>query len=145
MLFLTNAGNSLARTFFQQYADATLVATSPFLGTDPYEIYVLSARPEPKPGPYAFQQPVQLLSAHAQALNNQWLTTRWIMQSAHQSALRTTYNLQVQMDATDSSQLHDSLKCAPTITWAGDQLFVFHTIQPGDILPAQIKLQASTF
>lgn len=145
VLFLTNAGNGLARTFFQEYADATLVATSPFLGTNPYEIYVLSAGPEPKAGPYAFQQPVQLLSAHAQPLNNQWLTTRWSIQSAHQSALRTTYNLQVQMDATDISQLHDSLNCAPTITWAGDQLFVFHTIQPGDILPAQIKLQASTF
>lgn len=41
--------------------------------------------------------------------------------------------------------LNDSLDCTPTSTWAGDQLFIFHTMKNGDTLPSQVSLQASTF
>lgn len=145
VVFLTTSDNSLAEAVFGQYANATLVATSPHLGSSPYQIYVLTAKPEPTPVPHTFTQSLQLLSSTAQLLDDQWLTTRWSVSNAHSPALRTTYGFQFQMHSTTGSSLQDTLDCTPTSTWAGDQLFVFHSLQQGEQIPSQVSLQVSTF
>jgi 4-amino-4-deoxy-L-arabinose transferase-like glycosyltransferase len=145
VVFLTTPGNSLAATLFGKYANATLVATSPHLGTSPYQIYVVTAKAEPAPVPHAFNQSLQLLSLTAQLLQDQWLTTRWSVLSAHYPAFRTTYGFNFQMHSVAGSSLNDNLNCTPTSTWAGDQLFIFHSSRYGDLLPAQIAIQVSTF
>ena len=144
VIFITTGGNSLADMLFARYANATLVATSPHLGSPPYQIFVVTAKSEPAPVPHAFNQALQLLSPSAQLLQNQWLVTRWSVRDAHAPALRTTYGFHVQMRSVAGPALSDTLSCTPTLTWAGDQLLVFHQVQPGTRLPSQIALQAST-
>jgi 4-amino-4-deoxy-L-arabinose transferase-like glycosyltransferase len=150
VVFLTTSGNALAETLFNQYASATLVDTSPHLGSAPYQIYVVTAKPEPAPVPHTFNQNLQLLSPTVQLLqdaeaNLDWLTTRWSVLSAHDPAFRTTYGFNFQVDSVAGSPLHDNLNCTPTSTWAGDQLFIFHSSQYGDLFPSQVALQVSTF
>lgn len=137
-------------TLFAQYANATLVATSPHAGSAPYQIYVLTAKPEPAPVPHTFDQSLQLLSPRAQLLQNtqantQWLTTRWSILNAHNPALRTAYGFNFQMRSVAGASLNDNLSCTPTSTWAGDQLFVFHSASAGSPIPSRISLQVSTF
>ncbi len=144
VVFITNGDNSLADTLFAHYANATLVATSPHLGSPPYRIFVVTAKPEPAPVPHAFSRTLQLLSPTAQLLQDRWLVTRWSVQDAHAPALRTTYDFHIQMrSVAGPSSLSDTEDCTPTLTWAGDQLFTFHYISPGKPLPSQIALQAS--
>jgi 4-amino-4-deoxy-L-arabinose transferase-like glycosyltransferase len=145
VVFLTNSDNSLADAFFGQYADATLVATSPHLSTSPYQIYVVTAKAEPAPVPQAFNQSLQLLSPTAQLLKHQWLTTRWSVLSAHDLRFRATYGFNFQIHSVAGPHLKDNLNCTPTSTWAGDQLFVFHSSRSGAPLPAQISIQVATF
>jgi 4-amino-4-deoxy-L-arabinose transferase-like glycosyltransferase len=145
VIFLTTSGNSLANVFFSQYADATLVATAPHLGSTPYQIYVVTAKSEPAPVSQAFNQNLQLLSRTAQLLHGQWLTIRWSVLSAHNPAFRTTYGFNIQMHSLTGPALNDSLNCTPTLTWAGDQLFIFHTRENGSSLPQQLAIRASTF
>lgn len=145
VVFLTTSGNSLAGALFSQYANATLVATSPHMGSSPYKIYVVTAKAEPAPVPHAFNPGLQLLSPAAQLLHNQWLTTRWSVLNAHGPAFRTTYGFNFQMRSLAGPPLNDNLNCTPTLTWAGDQLFVFHTVENGNLLPSQVAMQAATF
>jgi 4-amino-4-deoxy-L-arabinose transferase-like glycosyltransferase len=144
VLFITTAGNALADVLFTHYAHATLVATSPHLGSLPYQIFVVTAKPAPAPVPHAFSQTLQLLSPAAQLLQNRWLVTRWSVQDAHLPVLRTTYGFRVQVHSAAGPALSDTQNCTPTLTWAGDQLFVFHYVPPGTPFPARIALQAST-
>lgn len=145
VLFLTNSGNSLAETLFGEYADATLVATSPHLGTSPYRIYMVTAKPEPAPVPRAFNQSLQLLSPDARLIQDRWLVTRWRVLNAHLPAFRTNYGFDFQVRSVAGASLNDDLECTPASTWAGDQLFAFDTIQPGSFFPSQIAVQVSTF
>jgi hypothetical protein len=93
---------------------------------------------------------LQLLSPRAQLLQNtqantQWLTTRWSILNAHNPALRTTYGFNFQMRSVAGAPLNDNLSCTPSSTWAGDQLFVFHSASEGSPIPSRISLQVSTF
>jgi 4-amino-4-deoxy-L-arabinose transferase-like glycosyltransferase len=144
VLFITTAGNALADVLFAHYAHATLVATSPHLGSLPYQIFVVTATPAPAPVPHAFGQTLQLLSPAAQLLQHRWLVTRWSIQDAHLPALRTTYGFRVQVHSAAGPALSDTQNCTPTLTWAGDQLFVFHYVSPGTPFPARITLQVAT-
>lgn len=144
VLFITTAGSTLADILFTRYAHATLVATSAHLGSLPYQIFVVTAKPAPAPVPHAFGQTLQLLSPTAQLLQNRWLVTRWSVQNTYAPALRTTYGFRVQVHSAAGPALSDTQNCTPTRTWAGDQMFVFHYVQPGTPFPSQITLQAST-
>jgi 4-amino-4-deoxy-L-arabinose transferase-like glycosyltransferase len=143
VLFLTTAGNTLANVLFARYANATLVATSPHAGSLPYQIFVVTARPVPNPVPHAFGQILQMLSPVAQLLQDRWLVTRWSVQDAHPPALRTTYGFRIQVHSAAGPALSDTQHCAPTLTWAGDQLFMFHYVSPGSPFPSRLTLQAS--
>lgn len=144
VLFITTGGNDLATVLFAHYAHATLVATSPHLGSLPYQIFIVTATPVPAPVPHAFGQTLQLLSPAANLLQNRWLVTRWSVEDAHQPALRTTYGFRVQVHSAEGVALSDTQNCTPTLTWAGDQLFAFHYVPPDTHFPARITLQAST-
>lgn len=144
VLFITTGGNTLADVLFAHYANATLVATSPHAGSLPYQLFVVTTRSAPNPLPPTPGQALQLLSPAAQLLQDHWLVTRWSIQDAHPPALRTTYGFRVQVRSAAGAALTDTQDCAPTLTWAGDQLFAFHYVPPATPYPAQLTLQAST-
>lgn len=150
VVLLTTPGDSLANTMLRLYANAAVVAAPPHLPDAPYQIYVLKAKPEPAPLPRTFSQGLQLLSPTAQLLRNahahlQWLTTRWSVHDDHSPAFRTSYGFHFQMRSVGEPLLNDNLDCTPTSTWAGDQLFVFHSSANGDVFPSQVTLRVSTF
>lgn len=145
VVFLTSANDALANALFSQYANATLVATSPDFGWSPYQIYVVTAKPEPATVPHTFEQSLHLLSPTAQFIQNQWLTTRWSTLEAHRPALRSMYGFHFQMNTADNSLVKDSFDCTTTATWADDQLFAFSTLQSGAVVPSQVAIQAATF
>ncbi|HEY1352506.1 MAG TPA: glycosyltransferase family 39 protein [Ktedonobacteraceae bacterium] len=144
VLFLTTANNTLATMLFARYTNATLVATSPHAGSLPYQIFVVTARPVPNPVAHAFGQTLHLLSPAAQLLQERWLVTRWSVQDAYPPALRTTYAFRVQVHSAAGPALSDTQNCTPTLTWPGDQLFMFHYVPPGTPFPSRLTLQAST-
>lgn len=145
VVFLTTANDTLANALFSQYANATLVATSPDFGWSPYQIYVVTAKPEPAAVPQTFEQSLHLLSPTAQLIQNQWLTTRWSILETHRPAFRSMYGFHFQMNAASGSSLSTSFDCTTTATWAGDQLFAFPTLQSGTAVPLQVTMQAATF
>src|SRR5579883_2767539 len=144
VIFITNGDDAVADFIFAYYANATLVATSPHLGSPPYRIFVVTAKPAPAPVPHAFTRTMQLLSPTAQLLQDRWLVTRWSVQDAHPPAFRTTYNFRVQVRSVVGPALSDTQNCTPTLTWAGDQVFAFHYVSPGTPFPSQLALQVST-
>lgn len=144
VIFITNGDDAVADFIFASYANATLVATSPHLGSPPYRIFVVTAKPAPAPVPHAFTGTMQLLSPTAQLLQDRWLVTRWSVQDAHPRAFRTTYNFRVQVRSVAGPSLSDTQNCTPTLTWAGDQVFAFHYVSPGTPFPSQLALQVST-
>ncbi len=111
---------------------------------------MLTAKPEPLPVPHTFNQSLQLLSPTAQLLPDpgasaQWLATRWSIVNAHDSALRTSYGFDFQMQSATGTALHSDHNCTMTSTWAGDQLFDIDHYKVSVRIPAHIMLQVSTF
>lgn len=148
VLFLTTSDNILAETLFRQYADVTLVATSPHLSMSPYQIYQVTAKAEPATTQSAYQQDLHLLSPTVQVLenvraNSRWLVSRWSVVNTSTPELHTAYDFQFQMGATTGSPFQDTLDCAPERLWAGDQLFILHHVEKGTALPTRLTVQAS--
>ncbi|HXR65426.1 MAG TPA: glycosyltransferase family 39 protein [Ktedonobacteraceae bacterium] len=149
VVFLTPS-NQLTETLLSLYANATLVANPPRLASSPYQVYVLTAKLEPTPVPHTFNQSLQLLSPTAQSFpgastNAHWLITRWSVVNAHNTAFRTSYGFNFQVQSAASSPLSIDHNCTMTSTWAGDQLFDIDYSKAGVLIPARIRLQVSTF
>ncbi|MDQ2903022.1 MAG: glycosyltransferase family 39 protein [Chloroflexota bacterium] len=150
VVFLTSSNDVRVETLLHVYTNATLVATPPHLGTAPYQVYVLTAKPEPAAVPHAFNQGLQLLSPSAQFIhdfsaNAQWLTIRWSIMNAHSTAFRTSYGFNLRVQSAAGTPLSSDHSCTTTSTWSGDQLFDTYGYKAGTPIPAQITLQASTF
>lgn len=132
--------NQVLASMFSQYAHATLVATPPDLGGDPYRLYILTAQPSPAPLPHTFAEGLQLLAPQAYVLpSTQLLVTRWRIPITQKSASRTNYHYLFHFQSGGASL---SIDCKPTATWAGDQLFTFQPLQGQ--APAQTTVQVST-
>jgi 4-amino-4-deoxy-L-arabinose transferase-like glycosyltransferase len=144
VLFLTDSETqSIASIMFNAYTNATLVEESPQLGTSPYRLYILSAKPWPVLASRGFNQGLQLLSPTASVIpGTSWLTTRWRILDTHRPASRTNYHFDFHIRSANGGSLLD---CQPTATWAGDQMFTYQPQRPGSRLPAQLTIQVSTF
>ena len=151
VVFLSQPNSPLTDAFLNQYATATLIDQPPLLGGAPFKLYVLTAKAEPEVVRATFQDSLQLLSptAHlvqSSSTNQQWLTTRWRIMDTLKAEPRTTYNFNFQIQHNEKGNLQtDSITCAPTAAWAGDQLFAFQEYAKGDVLPRSISARVATF
>jgi 4-amino-4-deoxy-L-arabinose transferase-like glycosyltransferase len=147
VVFLTTPSR-LTPVLLGLYTNATLVAEPAHLNNSPYQVYVLTAKPEPDPVPHTFKGSLQLLAPAAHifrdaSTNSEWLMTRWGIVDAHKRAFRTTYGFQfrVQFNASLSSDQ----SCTTNSTWSGDQLFDIYGYKGDTPMPARMSVQVSAF
>jgi 4-amino-4-deoxy-L-arabinose transferase-like glycosyltransferase len=136
-------GAQYMSSLLNTYTNATLLEQINRVNypTEPYQIYLVSARPAPVLPGENFTGGVQALSSNVQVFQNYLgpsLVSRWQLLGAHTTQPYTTYNLNVTAQA-----VHSDVSCSYTANWTGDQMFVFSLMPKNTSIPSQVSLQAS--
>jgi 4-amino-4-deoxy-L-arabinose transferase-like glycosyltransferase len=129
VVYVTDPNREDIDALLKRYTTARLVEEIQHPGGAPFKLYVLGAKPEPRPA-LQLSGGVQLLSPQADVLSSQgrtsqWLATRWTVQNIQAPQPRTTYryifNFQLEGTTTGGPQQ----LCELSRTWPGDQLIPF--------------------
>jgi hypothetical protein len=128
---------------------ARLVEEIQHPGGAPFKLYVLSAKPEPRPA-LQLSGGVQLLSPQADVLSSpgrasQWLATRWAVQHMQGPQPRTTYQYVFNSQLEGGTMSEQQQLCELSRTWPGDQLIPFFKLvgnAPGHLL-TQVQMFSS--
>lgn len=144
VVFIAPPQSSDVATILHDYAQVTPAGMVAHPGGAPFQLYILSAKPEPAPA-LQLTHGWQGLSAKAQELassttGQHWLMTRWSAPGAQRPEPRTTYNyaLTIQMNGSNTN-----LSCPATALYPGDQVFLLQELGARATLPPDIRVQPS--
>jgi 4-amino-4-deoxy-L-arabinose transferase-like glycosyltransferase len=147
VVYVTDPNREDIDALLKRYTAARLVEEIQHPGGVPFKLYVLSAKPEPRPA-LQLSVGVQLLSPQADVLSSpgrasQWVATRWTVQNMQVPQPRTTYqyvfNSQLEGGTTGGQQQ----LCELSRTWPGDQLIPFFKLVGN--APRHLVTQVQTF
>lgn len=147
VVYVTDPNREDIDALLKRYTVARLVEEIQHPGGAPFKLYVLSAKPEPRPA-LQLSGGLQLLSPQADVLSSpgrasQWLATRWTVQNVQVPQPRTTYqyvfNSQLEGMTTGGQQQ----LCELSRTWPGDQLVPF--LKLVESAPRHLLMQVQTF
>lgn len=146
VVLLTESQTAVDDEIVRLYGSATLVATSPRLGTSPFRIFVVTMKATPPPVAQNFAQQIQLLSPTAPSIydnGKEWLLTRWQLANTLLPAPRTQYHFEFHLRPDVATAEANDLACDISSAWAGDQFFVYeNALALSSGIPAQLVIRA---
>jgi hypothetical protein len=149
VIFIWQPSDPQVGAIFDHYATTTLVDQPRRLGGAPFNLSILTAKPEGIPATQTFTRDIHLLEQHTlqiQDTNNRWLVTHWSVVGAEKPATRTFYmtHFDIRLDGK-TQQGGEPIECSTTSLWAGDQYFTLQGLGPHDQMPTFVTVQAYAF
>lgn len=148
VIFIWQPSDPQIGAIFDHYATTTLVDQPRRLGGTPFNLSILTAKPEGAPATQTFTHDIHLLEHHIlqmQNTNDRWLVTHWSVTDSEKSATRTfsTTHFDIRLDG--KQQGGEPIECSATSLWAGDQYFTLQGLGPHDQIPTFVTIQAYAF
>ena len=150
VILLSQSSDPQVNAILDHYATATLVDQPRRLGSAPFDLFVLTARPWVAPTAQTFTHDIHLLDQHAlqvqnKETNDRWLVTHWSAAELRKPATRTFYMIHFNIRPDGKQQGNASITCSTTSLWAGDQYFTLQNLGPHEKVPTFVTVQASSF
>jgi len=150
VIFISQPSDPQIGAILDHYATTTLVDQPKRLGGTPFNLSILTAKPEVAPTTQTFTRDIQLLDQHALQVQNQttsdrWLVTHWSVTHSEKPATRTFYMAHFDIRPDGKQQGGEPIECSSTSLWAGDQYFTLQGLGPYDKMPTFITVQAYSF
>ncbi|MBO0783830.1 MAG: hypothetical protein J2P37_33905, partial [Ktedonobacteraceae bacterium] len=147
VVYLVSPYTPLVNEIMQRYAHATLVQQPQRTGGDPFNLYILNARPLITPGQHVFTKTLQLLEPQAQRVNTAtpWMVTHWGVTESRKAAWRTDYNytFKATLDGQSGSLL--TTECVMTAVQPGTQLFAAFKLPQQGIAPKLLNISVKQY
>jgi len=150
VIFISQPSDPQVGAILDHYATTTLVDQPKRLGGTPFNLFILTAKPEVAPTTQTFTRDIHLLDQHALQVQNQnagdrWLVTHWSVTHSEKSATRTFYMAHFDIRPDGKQQVGEPIECSSTSLWAGDQYFTLQGLGPHDKMPTFVTVQAYSF
>ena len=150
VIFIWQPSDPQVGAILDHYATTTLVAQPKRLGGPPFNLSILTAKPEVAPITQTFTRDIHLLDQHALQVQNQntsdrWLVTHWSVTHSEKPATRTFYMVHFDIRPDGKQQGGEPIECSSTSLWAGDQYFTLQGLGPHDKMPTFVTIQAYSF
>src|SRR5260370_19923524 len=151
VVFISQPSDPQLGPILDHYATMTLVDQPRRLGGTPFNLFILTAKPEVTAATQTFTRDIHLLEQHALQVqdkntNDRWLVTHWSVTQSEKSATRTFYltHFDIRLDGK-KQQGGDPINCSTTSLWVGDQYFTQQGLGPHDKMPTFVTVQAYSF
>lgn len=149
VIFIWQPSDPQVGAIFDHYATMTLVDQPRRLGGAPFNLSILTAKPEDVPATQTFTHDIRVLETHAlqiQDTNHRWVVTHWSVTNSEKPATRTFYLTHFDIRLNGKMQRGgEPINCSTTSQWAGDQYFTLQSLGPSDNMPTFVTVQAYAF
>jgi len=147
VIFVSQPSDPQVGAILDHYATTTLVDQPRRLGGTPFNLFILTAKPEVAPTIQTFTHDIHLLDQQALQVqdknaNARWLVTHWSVTHSEMPATRTSYIAHFDIRPDGKQQGGDPIECSTTSLWAGDQYFTLQSLGPHDTMSTFVTVQA---
>lgn len=151
VIFISLSSDPQIGAILDRYATIKLVDQPRHLAGMPFNLLILTAKPEVTPVTQTFTHSIQLLDQHALEVqenitNSRWLVTHWSAIQSEKPVTRTLYvtHFDIRPDGK-MQQGSEPINCSATSVWAGDQYFTLQSLGPHDKTPTFVTVQVYSF
>jgi 4-amino-4-deoxy-L-arabinose transferase-like glycosyltransferase len=150
VIFISPSSDPQVGAIMDRYATVKLVDQPRHLANPPFNLFILTAKPEVAPTAQTFTHDIQLLDQYAlevqnRATHSRWLVTHWGVTHTEKPANRTFYLTHFDIRLDGKQQASEPIECSTTSLWTGDQYFTLQSLRPRDKVPTFVTVQAYSF
>lgn len=148
VIFISLSSDPQIDAIIDHYATTKLIDQPRHLANMPFNLFILTAKPEVAPAIQTFRHSIQLLDKHALEVkdsntNNRWLVTHWNVTQTKKPITRTFYLTHFDIRPDGKMPLGgEPVNCSATSLWAGDQYVTLQSLGPHDKTPKFVIVQA---
>ena len=150
VVFISLSSDPQIGAIIDRYAAVKLVDQPTHLANPPFNLFILTAKPEVAPTTQTFTHDIQLLDQHVskmqdRATHSRWLVTHWNVTHSEKPANRTFYLTHFDIQLDGEQQASEPIECSTTSLWTGDQYFTLQSLGPRDKIPTFVTVEAYSF